>query len=222
MLILYNTRLVSLTTGPATLSAISLVPLALSNVGQIPFSSSALVRSGLSRHNVHPSGKTLQLGQSIPRGIGVWLFHLPSIYSDNFFEALSSLLTQLHTDPSEQFSIIIQPELSNGTRKTLGKSFITTIKPNMDKMNSLFTPLIENFMAQSASGEGITTDSTLVSIRNVSDFPEPDATPTSSSQSNLNYMKDVAAQSKKEADKLRKRLASPSIQSQTLEAVNLI
>jgi hypothetical protein len=50
---------------------------------------------------------------------------------------------------SEQFSIILQPVLSNGQTRTLGHSFTTNIKPNMDYLKGWLTPLIENFEAQS-------------------------------------------------------------------------
>ncbi len=165
-------------------------------------------------------GLTLDLGKPIPRGLDVWIFTLPSIYSDNFFSELEKLLTQLHTNSEEQFSIILQPKLSNGQRRTLGHSFTTNIQPKMDTLINWLTPIIENFQAQSASGEGIFTDSTLVQIRNVTDLPEPQATPISSSPANVKAIKDIKDNIKRDADKQRKRAASSSIQAKTLEAVN--
>lgn len=83
-----------------------------------------------------PEDMVLELGQPIPRVFKPYHFTLPSIHSDNFFDALEELLTKLHYDPQEKFSIILQPILSNGRRRTLGHSFNTNIQPKMDTLKT--------------------------------------------------------------------------------------
>ncbi len=162
-------------------------------------------------------GLTLELGQ--PRGVKPYHFTLPSIYSDNFFEELENLLSKLHNDPKEQFSIILQPAYTNGQYRTLGHSFTTNIQPKMNVLKDWLKPLIDTFAAQSASGEDMFTDATVAIIRNLSDLPEPQATPVSSSPANVEAIKKTIAETKKASDRARKRIAAPSMQAQTLDAV---
>jgi hypothetical protein len=109
--------------------------------------------------------------RTIPRGPNPWNFTLPSKYSSDFFEKLEELITQLHTDPQEQLSIILHVALSDGQWRTLGYSFNTNIQPKMKEIKDWLQPLIETFEAQSASGENVTTDRTEAIIRNVTDLP---------------------------------------------------
>jgi hypothetical protein len=164
-----------------------------------------------------PEGMVLELGQPVPRVLKPYHFPLPSIHASNFFEALEELITKLHSSPEEQFSIILQPILSNGQNRTLGHSFSTNIQPKMDNLKEWLQPLIDTFEAQSGSGDGKFTDSTLAIIRNVTDLPEPQATPISSSPANVEAIKQIKADARKGA-KAQKR-ASSSVQVQTLDAV---
>src|SRR6266480_3654714 len=160
-----------------------------------------------------PEGMVLELGKPIPRVLKPYHITLPSIHSDNFFEALEELITKLHYDPQEQFSIILQPILSNGQRRTLGHSFNTNIQPKMDLLKDWLQPLIDAFEAQSGSGDGTFTDSTLVVIRNVSALPEPEAIPISSSKANVKYIADTYKADKQVANSARKAVKSPTVQA---------
>jgi hypothetical protein len=69
----------------------------------------------------------------------------------------------------------------------------------MDLLKGWLSPLIETFEAQSAQGDGIFTDSTIAVIRNISDFPEPEARPLSSSPANVDFVKESRAEAKRES-----------------------
>jgi len=119
----------------------------------------------------------------------------------------------LHNDPQEQFSIILQPILPNGQHRTLGHSFNTNIQPKMNVLKNWLKPLIDNFEAQSGTGEGTFTDTTLAVIRNVSMLPEPQATPITSSPSNVDYIAATKKEQTRAADRARKATKSPTLQA---------
>jgi hypothetical protein len=79
-------------------------------------------------------------------------------------------------------------------------------------------PLIENFEAQSGDGLGPLTDSTYISVINVTNVPEPEVSPVSSSPANVEFLQNQRQEAKAE----RKRVARATrtvTNSQTLEAV---
>jgi hypothetical protein len=79
-------------------------------------------------------------------------------------------------------------------------------------------PLIENFEAQSGDGLCPLTDSTYISVINVTNVPEPEVSPVSSSPANVEFLQNQRQEAKAE----RKRVARATrtvTNSQTLEAV---
>jgi flagellar biosynthesis/type III secretory pathway chaperone len=83
----------------------------------------------------------------------------------------------------------------------------------MDVLKDWLQPLIDNFEAQSGSGDGTLTDSTLAVIRNVSSLPEPHASPISSSQANVDYLATTKKEQTRAADRERKATKSPTTQA---------
>lgn len=60
---------------------------------------------------------------------------------------------QFESNTKEPISNILQPILSNGQLRTLGHSFNTNIQPKMNALIDWLQPLIDNFEAQSGSGD---------------------------------------------------------------------
>ena len=95
---------------------------------------------------------------------------LPSIHSANFWAKLEELLRSLHNDSDQLFSVIIQPQIANGSRHTLSSSFLTNITPNMEELHLKLDQLIEKFESQSGDGLGPLTDSTYIRVTNVTNL----------------------------------------------------
>jgi hypothetical protein len=81
---------------------------------------------------VDPSTIELDPGSPIREGFKHYWTYIPAIHAEGFWEALESLIRGLTTNESLLFSIILQPEFSSGQRRTLGTSFHTSCKPNIN------------------------------------------------------------------------------------------
>lgn len=100
-------------------------------------------------------------------------------------------------------------------RRTVGHSFIINPGTSLKEIEELLTPFIENFEAQSGTGEdGPQTEGSVARIINITEAPKPEAIPFSSQPENVQWAKDT-----KNAQKASKRTSS-SIQAQTLEAIH--
>jgi hypothetical protein len=54
-----------------------------------------------------------------------------------------TLLTILSLDPLIQYAFLLQPQLANGSRVTLGGSFLSDNSPNIETLKENFKPLID-------------------------------------------------------------------------------
>uniref|UniRef100_U9SF97 Uncharacterized protein n=5 Tax=Rhizophagus TaxID=1129544 RepID=U9SF97_RHIID len=157
---------------------------------------------------VSSSAIPIKPGSPIPcDGNSYWNL-LPSIHSANFWEKLEQLLCSLHSDSDQIFSVLIQPQFSNGV-------FQDDVIPSRKTNNNRLEPLIENFEAQSGDGLGPLTDSTYICVTNVTSLPEPQALPISSSQANVE-----AKTSLRHEAKLERKRAGTVTNVQLLNSIN--
>jgi hypothetical protein len=61
-------------------------------------------------------------------------------HADTFWQELEEILTSLA--PNVKYGVLLQPELSNGSRVTLGSSFLTDNQPKMEEMINHYQPFI--------------------------------------------------------------------------------
>ena len=193
--------------------------------GTTPFHSSSISMS-LAAHipedvttspQVNSCSIELNPGSPIKEGFKHYWTYIPAIHADGFWEALETLIRGLTTNESLLFSVILQPEFSSGQRRTLGTSFHTSCKPNMNYLREWLEPLIENFEEQSGGGGvGGFSPRTYIRVTDITGLPEPEVIPYSASPANVAYIKDVD-----KAAKAVKRRATSS-QAQTLEALKTI
>ncbi|PKY57736.1 hypothetical protein RhiirA4_291788, partial [Rhizophagus irregularis] len=105
---------------------------------------------------------------------------------------------------------MIEAILEGNRFRTVGKSFVITSGTTLSELETLLNSYIENFEAQSGSGEdGPQTFESRVRIVNLSSAPNPEQIPFSSDPSNIQWSKDVKAETK------AKRRPAP-----TLSAIN--
>lgn len=96
-------------------------------------------------------------------------------------------------------------ELPTGGRRTVGHSFNVKSGATYEKIEEFLIPHIERFEAQSGTGEaGPITESTVVQIYNITDSPNPETRPFTGDPANLNWTKEVKADTKRAADRARK------------------
>jgi hypothetical protein len=108
------------------------------------------------------------------------------------------------------FSLLVQAELPTGGRRSVGHSFNINAGAQLEEIREFLTPYIENFEAQSGSGE-VQTQSTVVQIYNITESPNPEAQPFSSDSTNLQWVKTVRADAKRTADRARKSTKTSSV-----------
>lgn len=116
---------------------------------------------------------------------------------------------------------MLQPEFTSGQRRTLGTSFHTSCKPQMSELINWLQPLIDNFESQSG-GESMGPLSlrTFVSITDITGIPEPNITPVSASQANVDYIKEVKAETKRATDRGRKAAPTLTVINSGFEAMS--
>jgi len=175
------------------------------------FHSSALVQENL---------EVLRKGQPIPHNSGGWYATIDSIFSSDFFEQLEALLRSVANPENikEVYSVRIEANLSNGLRRNVGKSFrVTPGNFDMETIITDFTPIIDNFLEQSATGEGISVLSTRVVVYNLTDLPDQTTMPFTSSAANVEAIR-KSKLVQKSATKAASRTTATS--SQILEGLN--
>jgi hypothetical protein len=181
------------------------------------FHSSALVPSGLSRHNVHPSVPMTEPtskpywipGEPLPEAVQFFV-ELPSIHSSDFMEQLHSIINKICNFPDALFAFLIDCRMEGNKYRTLAPTFNCAPNITLAELESLLRDRIENFEAQSGSGEeGPSVIDTRVRITNISTAPEPNVRPFSSSPANIQWKADV------KADRKASRRPSASVQSIT-------
>jgi len=92
---------------------------------------------------------------------------------------------------------MIEAILEGNRFRTVGKSFIITSGTTKTELETFLNPYIENFEAQSGTGEdGPQTFETRVRIVNITSSPNPEQIPFSSDPANIQWSKDVKADSK--------------------------
>src|SRR6266542_1373093 len=182
-----------------------------------PFHSSALVPSGLSRHNVHssvpmttPTNKPYWLpGEPLPEAVQFFV-ELPSIYSSDFMEQLYSIINQICNSPGALFAILIDCRMKGNRYRTLAPTINCAPNTTLAELDSLLRERIENFEAQSGTGEeGSSVIDTRVRLTNISTAPEPNVHPFSASPANIQWKADI------KTDRKASRRPSASVQSIT-------
>jgi len=83
---------------------------------------------------------------------------------------------------------MIEAVLPGGAHQTVGYSFNINPGTTLKEIEDLLNPFVENFEAQSGSGEdGPQTESSLVRILNITEAPNPEARPFSSAPENVKW-----------------------------------
>jgi len=115
----------------------------------------------------------INIGDKIQEGFRAYWTYIPNITSSDFFDKLEELIRSLTSDSDKLFAIILQPEFNSGQRRTLGTSFHTSCKPQMNELIEWLQPLIDNFEAQSGGlSMGPLSLRTYVSITDITGIPE--------------------------------------------------
>jgi hypothetical protein len=168
-------------------------------------SHSPFLLSGLSRHNISSSipqtppfeGVVVNVGDPLPEANRFYMY-LSSIHSSSFFEELMKIVNWLLQGVSGgKFNLMIEAVLDGNRFRTVGKSFIITSGTTLSELESFLNPYIESFEAQSGGGEsGPQTFESRLRIVNISSAPNPEQIPFTSDPANVQWSKDVKAETK--------------------------
>jgi len=204
---------------PFLSSRVAKVTLFLANIslgfglGSLAFSTSSFLLSGLSRHNVHPSSPVNITninnftnapfwdpdgGTPLPEAVRFFI-DLPSIHAPEFFQSVFNAFMFLNNPQSgaTKLNILIECIMEGNRTRSLRDSFLLGPNYTMQEILKLLTEAVENFEAQSGTGEeGPSVIATRARVVNVSSAPQPESIPFTADPANVQWKKDVKADRK--------------------------
>lgn len=117
---------------------------------------------------------------------------LPSIHSANFLTELFEVLNSILVDPVNNVNLLVECVMEGNRYRSLAPSLHIASGFTLSDLEDHFNVRIENFEAQSGTGEeGPCVTGTRAIITNISSAPNPSAIPFTSDPANVEWKRDV-------------------------------
>lgn len=133
---------------------------------------------------------------------------LPSIHASNFLSELFQVLNSILIDPVKNINLLVECVMEGNRYRSLAPSMHIASGFSLTDLENHFNERIDNFEAQSGSGEeGASVIGTRAIITNITSAPNPSVIPFSSDPANIQWKTDT------KIDRKAARRPSASVQS---------